>query len=136
VQFTVPVFYPLKRAKTLIKSFAMGKVFTFKNLGIATRMATDQAKRSHGLNALWQGVRAWAVHFAHVMHQLWLEVVGFVFLAIAGIGAIGIVREYSKYEAGKSSYGRVMLAVCFTLLFVWFGVTSFWRLRRKLAAMK
>jgi hypothetical protein len=114
----------------------MGKVFTFRNLGIATRVAAQQAKRSRGLNALWQGVRAWVLHLGHVLHQLWLEVTGFVFLAIAGIGGIGIVREYTKYQAGKSSPERIALAICFTLLFTWFGLSSFWRLRRKLAAMK
>jgi hypothetical protein len=114
----------------------MGKVFTFRNLGIATRVAANQVKRSQGANALWSGIRAWAAHIGHVLHQLWLEVTGFIFLAIAGIGAIGIVREYVKYEAGKSTYGRIGMAVCFTLLFTWFGLTSFWRLRRKMAAMK
>jgi hypothetical protein len=114
----------------------MAKVFTFRNLGLATRVAAKQATRSRGANALWLGIRAWASHFAHVMHQLWLEVTGFVFLAIAGIGGIGIVREYSKYEVGKSTPGRIALAVCFTILFTWFGLSSFWRLRRKLAAMK
>lgn len=114
----------------------MAKVFTFRNLELATRAAAQQAKRSRGLNAILQGIRAWVVHVGHVLHQLWLEVTGTVFLAIAGIGAIDIVREYTKYEAGKSTIGRIVLAVCFTLLFAWFGLSSFWRLRRKLAALR
>lgn len=99
-------------------------------------MAAEQVKSSRGLHALWQGIRAWALHMANVVHQLWLEVTGGVFLAIAAMGAVGIVREYTKYEVGKSTTARIALAVCFTLMFTWFGVSSFWRLRRKMAAMK
>ncbi|HEY1465381.1 MAG TPA: hypothetical protein VGF44_18345 [Terriglobales bacterium] len=113
----------------------MAKVFTFRNLGLATRVAADQVKRSQGANALWRGVLAWARHIGHVLHQLWLEVTGFIFFAVAAIGAVGIIREYVQYTAGKSSYARLGLAIGFTLLFTWFGLSSFWRLRRKLAKL-
>lgn len=113
----------------------MAKVFTFRNLGMATRVAADQMKRSQGIHALWSGIVAWARHIGNVLHQLWLEVTGFIFFAIAGIGVVGIVREYVRYSAGKSSYERLGLAIGFTLLFTWFGVSSFWRLRRKLAKL-
>lgn len=113
----------------------MAKGSTFRNIGIATRVATDQMKRSQGIRALWMGIVAWARHIGNVLHQLWLEVTGFIFFAIAGIGALGIFREYVRYAAGKSSYERMGLAIGFTLLFTWFGLSSFWRLRRKLAKL-
>ena len=113
----------------------MAKVFTFRNLGMATCVATEQMKSSHGLHALWMGILAWARHIGNVLHQLWLEVTGAIFLAIAGIGALAIIREYVRYASGKSSYERIGLAIGFTLLFAWFGISSFWRLRRKLARL-
>ena len=113
----------------------MAKGSTFRNLGIAVRVATEQMKRSPSIRALWNGILAWARHIGNVLHQLWLEVTGFIFFAIAAIGALGIVREYVRYAAGKSSYERMGLAIGFTLLFTWFGVSSFWRLRRKLAKL-
>jgi hypothetical protein len=67
-----------------------------------------------------------------VLHQLWLEVTGFTFLAIAGIGALAGMREYGKYQSGHAAGpGRLVLAVCFTVSFIWFGVSSFWRVRKK-----
>ena len=32
-----------------------------------------------------------------------------------------------KYAAGQTTAGRVAIAVCFTLTFAWFGLSSFWR---------
>jgi hypothetical protein len=69
--------------------------------------------------------------FGRVLHQLWLEVTGFVFLAMAGIGGIALSREYVKYQAGKAGPGRVATAACFCLIFGYFGLSSFWRVRRK-----
>lgn len=69
--------------------------------------------------------------FGRVLHQLWLEVTGFVFLALAGIGGIALSREYLKYQAGRTGPGRVILALAFCLTFGYFGLSSFWRVRRK-----
>jgi hypothetical protein len=45
--------------------------------------------------------------------------------------AAAAVREYGKYHAGQAGPKRLALAICFTLIFAWFGVSSFWRVRRK-----
>ncbi len=110
-------------------------VSTVQKLGIvarvAGRLATRQAGQSRWVAAGWHGLRVTTAAFGRVLGILWLEVTGFVFLSLAGIGGLAFAREYAKYEAGKTSSGRVVLAVCFTLTFAWFGVTSFWRARRK-----
>jgi hypothetical protein len=84
--------------------------------------------------ALFSAIHAIAKSFARVLHQLWLEVTGFTFLAIAGIGAIAGLREYGKYQAHAAGPGRLLLAVCFTVSFAWFGLSSFWRVKRKAKA--
>jgi hypothetical protein len=66
-----------------------------------------------------------------VLHQLWLEVTGVVFLIMALSLGSGAVREYGKYRAGQTSAQRVGIAVCFTVIFAWFGISSFWRVKRK-----
>ena len=108
---------------------------TFQKMGIvarvAGRLAARQAGQSRWLAAGLKGLRVTATSFGRVLGILWLEVTGFVFLSLAGVGGLAFAREYSKFEAGKTSSGRVILAVCFTLTFAWFGVTSFWRARRK-----
>ncbi len=98
---------------------------------MAARVAGDQAGRNRTLKAVMGGVRATARSFGRALHQLWLEVTGTLFLAIATFGAIALVREYSKYENGHTTAGRVAIAGCFTLAFAWFGVTSFWKVRKK-----
>lgn len=83
------------------------------------------------LNAVLSGVRATVRSFAHAGHMLWLEVTGTLFLSIAVFGAVAFVREYMKYQAGHATAGRVAVIVAFTVIFGWFGVSSFWKVRRK-----
>lgn len=109
----------------------MSKVSTLRKLGVAARVAGEQAGRSRTLGAIMSGVRATARSFGHALHHLWLEVTGTVFLAMAAFGAITLVREYVKYSAGRTTASRVAIAVAFTLTFAWFGLSSFWRVRRK-----
>jgi hypothetical protein len=103
-----------------------------KKLAIVLRAIVEQVERSRTGAAVIRGLRATASSFGRVLHQLFLEVTGFTFLAIAGIGAITGFREYGKFHAGQAAGpGRLILAICFTLSFAWFGVSSFWRLRRR-----
>ena len=69
--------------------------------------------------------------FGQALHQLWLEVTGLVFLVMAPSFAGASCKEYGKYQAGQVGFGRVAIAICFTVTFAWFGVSSFWRVRRK-----
>ena len=98
---------------------------------VAGRLAARQAGQSRWLTAGLNGLRVTARSFGRVLGILWLEVTGFVFLSLALIGGLAFAREYAKFEAGKTGSGRVVLAICFTLTFAWFGVSSFWRARRK-----
>jgi len=109
----------------------MARVSTARKLGIATRVAGQQMRRTRTFGAVVKAARTTASHLGRALGQLWLEVTGFVFLALAIIGFLAFLREYNKYHAGRTSSGRVLLAVCFTLLFGWFGISSFWRVRRR-----
>lgn len=106
-------------------------VSTVRKLGIASRIAARYAGKNQVVTAVWRGLRATTSSFGRVLGILWLEVTGFVFLCLAGIGGLKLASEYSRYEAGKGSSGRLVLAVCFTVTFAWFGVSSFLRARRK-----
>jgi hypothetical protein len=98
----------------------------------AANVAANMVKRSRTGHAVLAGTRAIALSFGRVLHQLWLEVTGFTFLAIAGIGALAGFREYGKYQSGHAAGpGRLVLAVCFTVSFIWFGLSSFWRVRKR-----
>jgi hypothetical protein len=118
-------------APKAVKIEAVSQISSLRKAGIALRVVRDMAGRSRRVSAVISGVRATARSFAHILHLLWLEVVGTVFLAMAGIGGIAITREYAKYTTGHATAARVAIAVCFTLTFAWFGLSSFWRVRRK-----
>ncbi len=114
-----------------VKIEAVNKVSALRKLGVVARVAGQQAGRSRTFNAVMSGVRTTARSFGRAAHQLWLEITGTVFLAMAAFGGIEGVREYMKYANGQTTAGRVAVAVCFTLAFAWFGLSSFWKVRRK-----
>ena len=109
----------------------MTKLSTVRKLTILARVVGQSAERNRTVSAVVQAVRTTSTHFGRVLRQLWLEVTGFVFLVLAFIGAAAFFRELARYQAGQTTSGRVVVAIVFTLTFVWFGVTSFWRVWKK-----
>jgi hypothetical protein len=118
-------------ARKAVKIEAVSQISSLRKVGVALRVVRDMAGRSRRFNAAMSAVRATARSLAHVLHLLWLEVTGTVFLAMAAFGGIAFVREYTKYTTGRATAGRLAIAVCFTLTFAWFGLSSFWRAGRK-----
>jgi hypothetical protein len=110
---------------------AVGKVSTARKLGVVARVASQQAQRNRLVRATGRAMATTTRAFGRVLHQLWLEVAGLIFLVMALSFAGAAVREYGKYHAGQAGPGRVVVATCFTVTFAWFGVSSFWRVRRK-----
>ena len=129
-RFTADPVCAIVAPKT-VKIEAVSQISSLRKTGIALRVLRDLAGRSRWMYAVMSAVRATARSFGHILHLLWLEVTGTVFLAMAGIGGIAFTREYAKYTAGRATAGRLAIAVCFTLTFAWFGLSSFWRVRRK-----
>jgi len=108
-----------------VKNFAL-------NFRAAVKAVVSVVESSRMGRAVLAGMRETGRSLGRVLHQLWLEVTGFVFLAMAAVGAMAGVREYGKYQSGHANGpGRLLLAICFTLSFAWFGLTSFWRVKRK-----
>jgi hypothetical protein len=114
-----------------VKIEAVSKVSTLRKLGVVARVAGQTAGRNRTLNAVRSAVRTTTRSFSRAANQLWHEVTGTVFLAMAAFGGAALVREYGKYTAGQTTRSRVAIAVCFTAAFAWFGLSSFWKVRRK-----
>ena len=103
----------------------------------AFHAAASMMERSRTGRAVVAGVRATAHSFGHILHQLWLEVTGFTFLAMAAVGAMAGIREYGKYQSGHATGpGRLVLAICFTVSFTWFGLSSFWRVNKRVSKQR
>jgi len=109
----------------------MTTVSTARKLSILGRIVMQQAGRSRTGNALWQAGRTTALSVGKVLHHLWLQVTGFVFLAIALTAGLAFRREYTLYQSGTVGSGKVWLAAGVTVMFLWFGLSSFWRAGRK-----
>jgi hypothetical protein len=109
----------------------VSKVSTVRKLGVVARVASKQAGRYRIVRAASSAVSTTARAFGKVLHQLWLEVTGLVFLIMSASGGAALAHEYAKYQAGKAGFGRVAVAICFTVTFAWFGLSSFWRVRQK-----
>ena len=95
------------------------------------RVVGQQAGRSRTFTAAMSAARTTARSFGRVLHQLWLEVTGVVFLVMALSLGGAAYKEYGKYHAGQVAPWRLAAAICCTVTFAWFGFSSFWRVRRK-----
>lgn len=118
-------------ARQAAKIESVSKVSTWRKVGVVARIAGQQAGRSRTYNAIMSATRATARSFGRVLHQLWLEVTGVLFLVMALSLGGAAFKEYGKYHAGQIGPGRAAAAACFALTFAWFGLTSFWRVKRK-----
>jgi hypothetical protein len=98
-----------------------------RKLGIAARVASRQVRGTRTFGAVVKAGRMTAARWGRVLSQLWLEVTGFVFLALAAVGGVAFWREWTKHGGA----GRLVLAAAFTVLFGWFGGSSFWRVRKQ-----
>ena len=109
----------------------MSSISLTRKLRILAQVAGRHAGESRTVSAVLHAGRITMRSFGRVLHQLWLEVTGFVFLVLAAIGGVALSREYTKYQAGHGDLSRLAVAVAFCLTFGYFGLSSFWRVRRK-----
>ena len=69
--------------------------------------------------------------FFRSLHQLWLEVIGALFLALAVVFAVSAFQEYRKIaNAEGAGLWIVISAVFLSLLTFGFGIHSFWKARK------
>ena len=93
------------------------------------RVAGTRTGENRWVRAVYRAGSVTVRSTARVLHVLWLEVTGLFFLALAMVGAAAAVREHHRHLAGST--GKMLLASGFAVLFTYFGVSSFWRSRRK-----
>ncbi len=100
-------------------------------LGTAVRVLRNPDTQQRLFRGVMAGGKSIFGSLSHVARQLWLQVTGFIFLCFAVIGTGAFVREYRAYTAGKIPAGKPVLAFCFAAIFLYFGLESFWRSRKK-----
>jgi len=97
----------------------------------AVAHVAGRTKQGRLAKAVLHGLNAAARSFLRVVHLLFLEVTGALFLWIALVGGFACWREYRAVQLHPEFRYKFIVAVAFTIMFLWFGVTSFWRARRK-----
>jgi hypothetical protein len=95
------------------------------------RVAGRKTGENRWVRAFYRAGNVTIGHVARVLHVLWLEVAGLLFLVLAIVGGGAAVREYHRQNGNTGSMGKVLLAAAFALLFAYFGVSSFWKSRQK-----
>ena len=77
-----------------------------------------------------RGVGGFIRPFARIGHILWLEVMGAIFLLFALIFASSLWYLHTRDGLGPNN-PTFLLVAGLGLLFLYFGLSSFWRARRK-----
>jgi hypothetical protein len=100
--------------------------------GTAFRMLRGRPGRNQKLfRGLRAGIDGFAVPLKNVLRVLFLEVSGLFFLFFSLSVLIAFMREYKKYAMHQVGPERVVLAAAVAVMFLYFGVSSFWRARRR-----
>ena len=71
----------------------------------------------------------WMVHSGRILHRLWLEVIGAVFLALAIFAVPSVLHEWRAYQDGASVL-HLLAVLFFLVMMASFGVYSFVKSRR------
>ena len=64
------------------------------------------------------------------LHSLWNEVIGFLFLSLAFLGAVSGYRIYLHHDPSPETFFRLTLVACFVLVMSFYGISSFLRARK------
>jgi hypothetical protein len=64
------------------------------------------------------------------IRSLWHEVIGFLFLSLAFLGAMSGFRAARNFDGSPQNFFRLIVIGCFVLIMTYYGVTSFLRARK------
>ena len=95
------------------------------------RVAGTKTGENRVLRALYRAGSVTTQSVGRVLHVLWLEVTGLFFLGLAFVCGAAAVREHHRQLAGTGSVGKMLLAWGVAVLFGYFGISSFWRSRKR-----
>jgi len=94
-------------------------------------VAGRKTGESRWVRAICKGASVTLRSTTRLLHILWLEVTGLFFFALAFVGAAAAVREHHRHMAGSGSVAKMLLASGFAVMFTYFGLSSFWRSKKR-----
>ena len=91
----------------------------------AGRITNDKALRQRLFRAGMSGAQTTLGSVSRILRKLWHEITGFLFVCLAIIGGGEVARKWQTHETQK-----LAVAAAFSAMFLYFGVSSFWRAKR------
>ena len=79
----------------------------------------------HACQHAWKTLQ----NMGRILHRLWLEITGAVFLGMAAFGSFSLWKEWRSYQAGGELW-KLVAALTFVIFMAGFGLHSFLRARR------
>ena len=64
------------------------------------------------------------------LHVLWNEIIGFLFLVLAFMAVPSLIRTIRSFEGNAEDFFRIILTIMFSLVMVYFGISSFLKARK------
>jgi hypothetical protein len=69
--------------------------------------------------------------FLKTLRQLWLELIGGVFLALCVLFSLAAIQEYRKYvQSPEIGTGRFLMVLLSSVVMLFFALESFWKSRK------
>jgi hypothetical protein len=95
------------------------------------RMALRGARNRRFWRAGYGAARATAISVGRVFRRLFLQIAGLLFCLFAAEFALRLPRAYRDQLTGRLGWQHLSMLAIFTVVFAWFGATSFWRTRKR-----
>jgi len=96
-----------------------------------SKLKGEPGRNKRIFRGLRSGVSGFLKPVMGTLRVLFLEVSGFIFICFTVIIVSAFFREYRKYATHQVGEERVILAGVIGAMFFYFGLSSFWRARRK-----
>jgi hypothetical protein len=69
--------------------------------------------------------------FLRTLRQLWLQVVGGIFVSLGVLFILAAVQEYRRYvQTPALGTGRFLMVLLSSVVMLFFGLESFWKSRK------
>jgi len=116
---------PKPQGSSLAGTLGAGAGTTYKNL------RGEPGRNKRYLRGFQSGAAAFWITLKGTLRVLFLEVSGLMFLTFTAVIVSAFLREYRKFAVHQVGLERVVLAGVVGAMFLYFGLSSFWRARRK-----
>jgi hypothetical protein len=114
----------------------VAQIRTIQKAQAVGRVLWRLSNRHYAVRGGVAGAKAVAKATARTTRILLLEVTGFFFAVFALMGFAATWREWNKMQSGQFAVptSHIVIALAFTIVFIYFSANSFWRARREAKA--